>query len=82
MLKWNWWSFYWIVLWFGLGFLGPELWALWRYPQNTLSYQVWHLEGMGLKGLAQNPLHWTFAQYAMFCGVVWLVGHFTDGLWR
>lgn len=81
-LKWNWWSFYWIIVWFGVLFLGPEIWALKNDPRNTLSYQVWHLEGFGLTGLAQNPLHWSFAHYVVAAGVVWLVGHFVFGLWR
>jgi hypothetical protein len=82
MLKWNGWSFYWIVVWFGVLFLGPELYAIFTNPKNTLSYQVWHLEGMGLKGLAQNPLNWSFGHYVVFAGMVWLIGHFVFDLWR
>lgn len=82
MLKWNAWSFYWIIIWFGCLFLGPELYALWKNPQNTLSYQIWHLEGMGLKGLAQNPLNWSFGHYAMAAMMIWLAGHFIFRLWH
>jgi hypothetical protein len=36
---WNLWSVYWLVVWFGIGFLGPELFA-----------QVWRLSGLGQSG--------------------------------
>lgn len=82
MLKWNAWSFYWIFVWFLLGFGLPEFIALRKNPEDTLSYQVWHLEGWGLRGLAQNPLSWSFAHYLVAVGMVWLLGHFVYGLWR
>lgn len=82
MLKWNWWSFYWIFVWFGLGFGIPEGYALATDPRNTLSYQVWHLEGFGLHGLWQNPLHWSAGHYFIAVGMIWLLGHFVGGIWR
>ena len=81
MLKWNWYSAYWAA-WFVLGFGVMEGWTLATNPVNTLSYQVWHLEGIGLRGLAQNPLNWSFGHYAIAVGMLWLVGHFVGGLWR
>lgn len=75
-MRWNAWSIYWVV-WF-LAFLGPELYALFTHPANTLSWQVWHVEG---------PLNeWNFAHYAVSVLVVglavFLVGHFVWGLFR
>ncbi len=81
-MQWNGWSWYWIAGWFGLGFLIPELYALATNPKNTLSYQIWHMEGIGLSGLAQNPANWSFGHYMIFAMMVWLFGHFVFGLWR
>lgn len=72
--RWNYASLYWLV-WL-LAFLGPELfWAVVN-PANTLSWQVWHLEGEG----------WTFYRFlftAISLGLgVFLVGHFGWKLFR
>lgn len=79
MMKWNDWSLYWL-LWFG-AFLGPELYALFTNPLNTLSYQVWHVEDINFA----HPYDigsWTFAHYLVFALMVWLSFHFVDGMFR
>lgn len=76
-MRWNGASLYWLVWVFG-GFFAPELYWVFTNPKNTLSYQVWHLEG---------PLNrWSFGHYAIAVLVVglavFLVGHFVWGLFR
>lgn len=73
----NGWTAYWAFWLFG-GFLGPELYAVFTNPKNTLSWQVWRLEG---------PLNrWGFDHYAVSVLVVglavFLVGHFVWGIFR
>lgn len=80
-LHWNWMSFYWIVVWFGVLFLGPELFWLWKNPKNTLSYQVWHLEGLDFQHLF-SVNNWSFGHYVVFAMMVWLTLHFAFGLFR
>jgi hypothetical protein len=64
-VSWNGWSAYWGA-WIILGFCVPEFYCLFRgKPQNTLSYQVWHLEGNGA----------TFARYFVFAFLLWLLIH-------
>lgn len=64
-MNWNGWSLYWLA-WIALGFLVPELYALITgHPGNTLSYQVWHLEGKGA----------TFARYFVGAFLLWLLIH-------
>jgi hypothetical protein len=66
-MKWNAWSLYWLI-WIAVGFMVPEMWALiTRNPKNTLSYQVWHIEGTGA----------TFARYFVFVFLLWLLIHMT-----
>jgi hypothetical protein len=80
-LKWNAWSIYWIIVWFGLGFLVPEMYALFTDPKNTLSYQVWHLEGLDFENLFS--IHtWTFGHFVVFALMIWLLMHFAFGLFR
>lgn len=64
-LRWNAWSLYWL-LWLVVGFIVPESIALARDVRNTLSYQVWHLEGGGL----------TVTRYIVAAFTVWLFLHF------
>lgn len=77
---WNLWSVYWLA-WFGVGFLGPEIWALVTNPANTLSYQVWHVEGINLAH-PYDLSQWTFAHYLVFALMIWLCFHFVDGMFR
>lgn len=64
-MKWNGWSIYWLC-WIGPMFLGPELFALFtHHPENTLSYQVWHVEGTGE----------TFARWFVGATLLWLLIH-------
>jgi hypothetical protein len=78
----NWASLYW-VLWFVVGFLPVELYALWSgHPQWTLSDQVWQLEGISLSQVWWNPLTWPFGHLIIALACVWLFGHFVFHLWR
>jgi hypothetical protein len=72
---WNGWSAYWLA-WLALGFLVPELIALFTNPANTLSWQVWRLAGVG------QPGAWSFAHFIVAAFCIWLAGHFVLGLWR
>ena len=64
-MKWNGWSWYWLI-WLVIGFGVPEFWSLAkRRAMNTLSYQVWHLEGTGA----------TFWRYFVGAFLVWLLLH-------
>jgi hypothetical protein len=63
---WNGWSIYWL-LWLVAGFGIPEGYALWTAQyQNTLSDQVWHLEGTGA----------TFTRFFVAAFCLWLGLHF------
>ena len=71
-MKWNVWSLYWLT-WIVLGFGLPEFYAIGTgHPENTLSDQVWHLEGNGA----------TFTRYVNLVLTVFLVGHMTWRWWR
>lgn len=64
-MKWNWISLYWLA-WIVLGFCPMEFWALATgQTQNTLSAQVWKLEGNGA----------TFARYFIAAFIIWLFFH-------
>lgn len=67
----NGWSWYWLV-WLLLGFGVPEGIALARNPRNTLSYQVWNLEGTG-------P---TFMRFVVGAALLWLLLHMVFRLFR
>lgn len=68
-MKWNLWSLYWSV-WLFLLFGVPEGIALGTgHQENTLSYQVWHLEGQGT----------TFWRYFVAAFLLWLLIHM---VWR
>lgn len=72
---WNWWTFYWVVIWFGLGFGIPEGYALATNPDNTLSDQVWRAENMA------GP--WGLVFHIIFTiGFGWLFFHMVDRLFR
>lgn len=84
---WDGFSHYW--LWYVLAafvaFIVPELYALASgHPENTLSAQVWRLEGI----LNRNfPLvQWTAVHFLLggvfIVAFIWLIGHFTFGIWR
>jgi hypothetical protein len=84
-MRWNWVSFYWVFVWFGAGFGIPEAWALITgHPENTLSAQVWHLEGLSASNSSTfyNPLTWSIPHFLVACGVVWLAFHFIDHIWH
>jgi hypothetical protein len=66
-MKWNGWSIYWLA-WIAVGFLPVELYALFSgHPENTLSDQVWHAEGIGA----------TFVRYFVGAFTFWLAFHMT-----
>lgn len=82
-MRWNLMTIYWLVVWFALGFGVPETIALATgHPENTLSEQVWHIEGLGNRVPFWEPWHWTPAHWAIFIGMVWLSGHFDFHIWR
>jgi hypothetical protein len=71
-MQWNGWSVYW-GLWILIGFFVPELYALFSgNHQNTLSDQVWHIEGQGA----------TCFRYVVGCFCAWLFFHMTFGMFR
>lgn len=72
---WNRWSVYWLI-WAGVFFLGPEMYALFTNPSNTLSDQVWRLAGVG------NGGGWSFAHFFVAAFCVWLCLHFIFGWFR
>lgn len=77
--KWNWVSFYWLGIWFLLGFGVPEAWALFSgHPENTLSDQVWRLEGNSFG----PPWAWTPVHVILAIGFLWLAGHMIAHIWR
>jgi hypothetical protein len=64
-VKYNWWSLYWLV-WVVVLFGVPEFWAILSgHDENTLSYQVWNVEGQGS----------TLARYFVASFLVWLFLH-------
>ena len=66
-MSWNLWSLYWLC-WLLVGFFVPEMIALISgNPQNTLSDQVWHLEGNGA----------TFFRFVVASLFAWLFLHMT-----
>lgn len=78
--KWNLFSLYWL-LWLGVGFCVPEMFALWRHESyNTFSDNVWHLE----KAYGPNwlPWHWSFLHLMITFFMIWLTGHFAFRIWR
>jgi hypothetical protein len=75
---WNWISFYWLVIWFAIGFGGMEGWALSTgRPNDTLSAQVWHLEGN-----FGPPWTWSAVHAALAFGFIWLAFHMIDHIWH
>lgn len=75
---WNGWSVYWFAVWFALGFCVPEFYVLARgEPQNTLSDQVWRLEGN-----FGPPWTWTFAHFFIAAFFIWLAFHMIAHIWR
>jgi hypothetical protein len=83
---WNFWSWYWLILcgaWF-VGFCAVEFPMIATgHGENTLSAQVWRLEGF-LPG--QSVIDWGAAHFliggALIVVFLWLIGHFVWGLWR
>lgn len=64
-MHYNGWSIYWLIWLVGM-FGGPELYAIATgHDENTLSYQVWHLEGTGA----------TFCRYFVAAFLLWLFIH-------
>ena len=69
---WNWASWFWVA-WIALGFFPLELWALFSgNDQDTLSDNVWRLEGTGA----------TFFRYFVAAFLVWLFFHMVYGWFR
>lgn len=76
----NHWTFYWLIIWFGLGFGIAETWALVTgHPENTLSWTVWRL--FSSTG-SVDPLEWPFKRYLLLVGMIWLTVHFCWAIWR
>lgn len=70
-MHWNAWSVAW-VLWLTV-FLVMELTALLTgHPENTFSWQVWHLEGKGA----------TFGRWFVGAFFLWLFIHMTFEVFR
>lgn len=71
-MHWNGWSIYWSI-WLFLLFGVPEIYALATgHPENTLSFQVWHLEGTGA----------TFWRFFICAFLVWLLLHMVFRIFR
>lgn len=71
-MKWNWWSLYWLI-WLAVLFGVPEFYSIFAGSvQNTLSYQVWHLEGTGE----------TFWRYVIAAFLLWLFLHMVFEIFR
>lgn len=84
-MHWNWMTFYWFAVWLAIGFGVPEGIALFTgHPENTLSEQVWHLEGLTARNgeTFWNPLTWTIPHFLVACFMVWLTIHFLDHSWH
>ena len=62
--RWDWASLAWLV-WALSGAVFEVVMLALRRPQDSLSAQVWHLEGTGL----------TAARYAVAAGLLWLSVH-------
>lgn len=84
---WNAWSWYWLtwfVLCFPATFFIPEMYALLTgHAENTLSAQIWRLEGF----VPGQPFTSWSAVHFLIGGVIavlliWLLGHFVLGIWR
>lgn len=67
----NGWSWYWLV-WLVAGFGVPEGIALATNVRNTLSFQVWDLEGSGA----------TFMRFVVAAFCLWLFLHMVFRLFR
>lgn len=71
-MKYNAWSLYWLI-WVVAGFGGPEFYSIaTRRYQNTLSDQVWHVEGTGA----------TFARFFVAAFLLWLFLHMVFELFQ
>lgn len=79
----NWFSLYWLG-WI-IAFLVPELYWLAVNSANTLSEEVWSLEGINLAQPFDFPM-WTATHWAIALTVwvlfLWLSLHFPFGLLR
>lgn len=85
MQHWNWMTLYWFGVWFALGFGVPEGIALATgHAENTLSDQIWHLEGLNTAADATfwNPLTWTIPHFVITCLVLWCALHFVLHIWH
>jgi hypothetical protein len=84
-MKFSAWSWYWIAWFFAafLAFLVPEIIAIVRKNGQTLSQNIWRMEGFLSPGY--NIWHWT-AIHILFSGAllltfIWLIGHFVFHIW-
>jgi hypothetical protein len=79
----TWFSWYWLI-WL-LAFLVPELYWLYANPVNTLSDNVWSLEGINFAQPFDFPMwtstHWGIAVLVWLL-FAWLSLHFPFGLLR
>ena len=77
-------SWYWLI-WAIIGFFPVEIYGLIRNSQDTLSYQIWHLESINL-GDPWIFSQWTWVHWTLgavwFFGFIWLMGHFIFGIWH
>lgn len=79
----NAWSYYWIA-WL-MAFTGPELYAVFTNPNNTLSDNVWRLENLNLNQpfdfAMWTDVHWAVAVIVWLL-FLWLSAHMPFGLLR
>lgn len=84
---WNGWSWYWLAwftVMFPVTFFVPEMYALLTgHSENTLSAQIWRLEGFvpGQSVWAWSAVHFLLAGIIGLL-LVWLLGHFVLGIWH
>jgi hypothetical protein len=78
------WGWYWLT-WMFVGFLAPELYAVFTNSYNTLSWQFWGLEKINFAHPFDfadwNWLHYTMGSLVLIF-VVWLGGHIIFGIWH
>jgi hypothetical protein len=78
------WAYYWLVWFFGL-FLAPELYWVFKNPDNTVSDNTWRFESLNFQHpfdfASWTPVHWVFAVVYLLL-MTWLFLHLVFGLLR
>lgn len=77
-MKSNWGEWYWLV-WLGIGFLIPEIFALFTNPANTLSETTWRWFGV-IKN--QSITAWGIQHYVLLAFMIWLFFHLVFRMFR